>query len=153
VENAMKSKLLITAALGALVLSAPVAFGQTESSSTSTTTADNPRAVAVSPHAVTNNTVATHSGVGFNQPSQWGRANSVYVQHEIEKAKADGKDVSAAQTQYNMAMNALNNGLNKEAAQHFDNALRAVGVQPNTQGQNPGEPMGSHAPMPGQTKP
>ena len=89
----------------------------------------------------------------MNSPSQHGRANAIFVQHEITKARSQGKDVTAAEGQYTMGMAALNRGLNKEAAQHFDTALRAVGVEPKAQGQNPGETMPGHASMPGETKP
>jgi hypothetical protein len=75
------------------------------------------------------------------------------VEHEIMKAKADGKDVTVAEAQRRMGMTALNNGLNKEAAQHFDTALRSLGIAPKAQGQNPGEPLPGHASMPDQTKP
>src|SRR5579884_1754997 len=51
-------------------------------------------------HAVTNNTLATHGGTGFNNPSQWGRANAEYVQHEIARARSEGKDVRMAENQY-----------------------------------------------------
>jgi hypothetical protein len=58
-----------------------------------------------------------------------------------------------AENQYRVGLSALNNGLNKEAAEHFDRALRAVGVQPKVQGQNPGEPVAGHEAMPGNTRP
>jgi hypothetical protein len=142
--------LLAVAGMGALLLLPQAGFSQT---TTYSSESNNPRAAEVNPHEVTNNSMPTGSGTGFNNPSQWGRANAEYVQHEIAKAKADGKDVNLAENQYRLGLNDLNNGLNKEAAQHFDSALRAVGVQPNAQGQNPGEPIPGHAAVPGSTHP
>jgi hypothetical protein len=147
----MKGRYLLAAAgIGALLLLPQAGFSQTTTYSTET---NNPRATEVNPHDVTNNSMATNSGSGFNTPSQWGRANATYVKHEIAKAKANGQDTTVAQNQYRLGLNMLNNGMNKEAAQHFDNALRAVGVQPKAQGQNPGEPIPGHQPMPGSTNP
>ena len=147
----MKSNLLIAAGVGILFLLPQASFGQTESSSPADVTSSH--SDVVNPHAVMNNSLATGGGAGMNSPSQWGRANAVYVEHEIQKAKANGKDVTVAETQRRMGMTALNNGLNKEAAQHFDTALRSIGIEPKAQGQNPGEPEGGHSAMPGQTKP
>jgi hypothetical protein len=152
----MKTGLFLSAAVGALLLSTPTAFGETYTTTTTTTysaSAYNPRAVPLNPYAITNNTLITGPGVGLMNPDQWGRANAVYVEHEIEKAQADGRDVSIADAQFGLAMNELDHGLNKEAAQHFDNALRAVGVEPNTPDQNAGEPIRPHFSMPGETKP
>jgi hypothetical protein len=140
--------LVLVAAVGVLLVLPQAALSQTEGSSTTTTETNNPRAVPVNPHDVTNNTVPTEAGSGFNTPSQWGRANAVYVNHEIEKARANGKDVTVAQAQYKMGMTDLNKGMNREAAQHFDSALESVGVQPKAQGQNPGEPMPGHGTVP-----
>ncbi len=125
----MKARIALSTAVGALFLLAPIAFGGLYTATTSTThsaSAYNPRAVPFNPHALTNNTLITGPGVGLMNPDQWGRANAVYVEHEIEKAQADGRDVSVADAQFGLAMNELDHGLNKEAAQHFDNALRAV---------------------------
>jgi len=146
--NAMKKNLLAAAGFGALLILPQVGFSQTSTYSSSAS-----RTTEANPHAVTNNTLATHGGTGFNNPSQWGRANAEYVQHEIARAKSEGKDVRMAENQYRVGLNALNNGLNKEAAEHFDSALRAVGVQPKVQGQNPGEPAAGHEAMPGNTQP
>jgi hypothetical protein len=66
---------------------AQLGFSQTSTYSSSTS-----RTTEANPHAVTNNTLATHGGTGFNNPSQWGRANAEYVQHEIARAKSEGKD-------------------------------------------------------------
>ncbi len=146
----MKRNFLIAAAgIGAMLLLPAVGFSQsaTYSSSSETTRAE------ANPHAMTNNTLPTHGGEGMNNPSQYGRANADYVRHEIAKAKADGKNVTMAENQYRSGMNALNNGLNKEAAQHFDSALRSVGVEPKTQGQNPGEALPGHPAMPDSTHP
>jgi hypothetical protein len=148
----MKPRYLLAAAgIGACLLLPQAGFSQSTTSSSTAT--NNPRAAEVNPHDVTNNSMPTNSGAGFNNPSQWGRANAVYVQHEIAKAKANGRDVSVAENQYRLGLNMLNNGMNKEAAQHFDSALRAAGVQPQAQGQNPGEPIRGHQQMPGNTNP
>jgi hypothetical protein len=145
----MKSYAILAAAVGTSLFLIQPAFSQMTASSNPQDT----RGTATNPHAVVNNTVPTNAGAGTSNASQWGRANSVYTEHEIEKAKADGKDVTVAQAQYRMGMKALNTGLNKEAAQHFDQALRSVGVEPKAQGQNPGESLPGHAAMPGDTHP
>ncbi|GEM_PF-6591786 len=151
----MKPGFVVSALAGALLLSAPIAMGGVYTIPTmiGQNSASSPRPASGNPHAITNNTLITGPGVGFMNPDQWARANAVYVEHEIEKAKAKGRDVSVADAQFGLAMNELNHGLNRESAQHFDNALMALGVQPNTQGQNAGEPMKPHFPMPGETKP
>ncbi|SRR5579871_1483958 len=152
----MRLRILLSAAIVVLLLSAP-AFGQTRiySTSTANTSSDtyNARAIPVNPHSITNNSLPTGPGIGFDNPSQWGRANAVFVLHEIAKARADGRNVRVAEAQYGLAMNELNHGLNKEAAQHFDSALRTIGIQPNVQGENAGEPLRPHLPMPGAAKP
>jgi hypothetical protein len=147
----MKRNFLVAAAgVGALLLLPQIGFSQ---SATYSSTSETSRATESNPHAMTNNTLATHGGEGMNNPSQYGRANADYVRHEIAKAKADGKNVTMAENQYRSGLNALNNGLNKEAAQHFDTALRSVGVEPKVQGQNPGESLPGHPALPGSTHP
>jgi hypothetical protein len=141
----MKLYVLVGAAVSALLLPR-AALCQTESYPSQ---ANDTRTQSANPHAVVNNSLPTDSGSGMNNPSQHGRANAVFVEHEITKARAKGKDVTGAEGQYKMGMAALNRGLNKEAAQHFDTALRAVGVEPKAQGYNPGETTHGHAAVPG----
>jgi hypothetical protein len=145
----MRSKLFVAAGIGLLFLLPNAAFSQSENAPDM-----NPsRAAAANPHDVTNNSIPTNAGAGMNNPTQWGRANAVYVEHEIAKAKADGKNITVAEAQHRMGMNALNNGMDDEAAQHFDAALRSIGVAPKAQGQNSGETTPGHAAMPGDTHP
>ncbi len=145
----MNKYTIIAAAAGALMLMRQTGLAQTQTYSSTT----NPRPSVTDSHGPVNNSISIGPGVGMNNPSQWGRANAAYVRREIAKAKADGKDVAAAQIQYAMGMKNLNNGMNKEAAQHFDSALRAVGVEPKAQGQNPGESTAGHMAMPGAAHP
>jgi hypothetical protein len=145
----MKFYIIAGVAIGALLLPG-FGFCQAENPPSS---ANDTRTQSANPHAVVNNSLPTNGGAGMNNPSQHGRANAIFVKHEIAKARAEGKDVTGAEGQYKMGMAALNRGLNKEAAQHFDTALRAVGVEPKAQGQNPGETMSGHTSMPGETKP
>lgn len=128
----MKTYVLLATAVGASLLLAQTSFSQTTSYSSTTT--EDARGTTSNPHAIVNNSLPTGAGVGTSNPSQWGRANAVYTEHEIAKAKADGKDVTGAQTQYRMGLTALNNGLNKEAAQHFDEALRWSEFSPKHRG-------------------
>jgi len=72
-----------------------------------------------------------------------------YVHKKIADAQAQGKDVSAARMQEKMGTAALKKGMNDEAAQHFETALRSIGEMPNTPGQNPGEAGSEHRAMPG----
>jgi len=84
----------------------------------------------------------------MNPTSHEGNVKAAYVDQQIAMAKARGQDTSAAETQEIMGQADLRRGLNNEAAQHFDNALRAVGVMPAWPGHNSGEATSFHAPMP-----
>jgi hypothetical protein len=75
--------------------------------------------------------------------------NGDYVHKKIADAEAKGMDVSAARMQENMGNAALKKGMNKEAAQHFETALRSIGEMPNVPGQNAGEANSPHKAMPG----
>jgi hypothetical protein len=85
---------------------------------------------------------------------------AAYVNQKIAEAKAQGKDVTAAQMQARMGQAALSKGLQSEADQHFDIALRSVGATPNEpatgsgEAQAPsGEAPGSAMPAPGSAMP
>jgi hypothetical protein len=75
--------------------------------------------------------------------------NADYVHKKIADAQAKGKDVSAARMQENMGNAALKKGMNDEAAQHFETAMRSIGEMPNAPGENSGEASSPHKPMPG----
>lgn len=75
--------------------------------------------------------------------------NADYVRRKIEDAQAKGKDVSAARMQEKMGDAALKKGMNDEAAQHFETALRSIGEMPNSSGSNAGEANTPHGSMPG----
>jgi hypothetical protein len=112
----------------------------TQTTTTTTTTAPvvNPNDPAQFPPA----------GVGMNPDSHEGKVKAAYVDQQIALAKARGEDTSAAETQEVMGQAALMHGLDTEAAQHFDAALRAVGVMPSWPEHNSGEAGSLHAPMP-----
>jgi hypothetical protein len=59
--------------------------------------------------------------------------------------------VTAAVSQEKMGRAALHQGLSKEADQHFDTALRALGVMPNAPENAVGESSSPHAAMPGRS--
>jgi hypothetical protein len=101
-------------------------------------------------------TTTTLSGVNPNDPVQFpphqgsheGAVSAAYVDQQIAMAKSRGQDTSAAESQEVMGQTALRNGLDDEAAQHFDNALRSIGVMPSWPGHNPGEAGSYHPSMP-----
>ncbi len=72
-----------------------------------------------------------------------------YVAKKITEAQGQGKDVTAAKAQQAMGEAALKKGMNDEAAQHFDTALRSIGVMPNAPGETAGEANSGHQAMPG----
>jgi hypothetical protein len=81
---------------------------------------------------------------------------AAYVNQKIAEARAQGKDVTAAQMQARMGQAALSKGLQSEADQHFDIALRSVGA--NESGTSSGEAQapngpGSAMPAPGSAMP
>jgi hypothetical protein len=75
--------------------------------------------------------------------------NAYYVHKKIDQAQAEGRDVGAAKMQEKMGDAALRKGMNNEAAQHFETALRSIGEMPNAPGENPGETGSPHHAMPG----
>ncbi len=83
---------------------------------------------------------------GSSQPD---RMSADYVAKKIAEAQAQGKDVNTAKVQQTMGNAALKNGMNDEAEQHFDTALRSIGVIPNEPGQNASEGNSGPQAMPG----
>jgi hypothetical protein len=75
---------------------------------------------------------------GPGPDSHGGKLTAAFVDQKIAEAKAQGRDTSAAETQEVMGQADLRKGMNDEAAQHFDAALRSVGVAPNSPGQDSG---------------
>lgn len=135
-------KLLNSVAIGAIamtILASPVAWSQTEviapvSSTTTTTTTTN----APAPYVVNPNDPVQFppGGVGMGNASHEGGVKAAFVDQQIAAARAQGRDVSAAQTQEIQGQADLKKGLNSEASEHFDAALRSIGVLanlPNTQ--------------------
>ena len=88
------------------------------------------------------------ASVGMAPDSHEGKVKAAYVDQQIAAAKTRGQDTSAAETQEIMGQSALMRGLNTEAAQHFDAALRSVGVMPSQPQRNSGEAGSYHSPMP-----
>jgi len=134
-------KLLNCVAVGAIaitIFASPVAWGQTEIitpvNSTTTTTITN----APAPYVVNPNDPVQFppGGVGMGNASHEGGVKAAFVDQQIAAARAQGRDVSAAQTQEIQGQADLKKGLNSEASEHFDAALRSIGVLsnlPNTQ--------------------
>jgi hypothetical protein len=81
--------------------------------------------------------------------SQSDKMSADYVATKIGEAQAQGMDVSAAKAQQAMGEAALKKGMNNEAAQHFETALRSIGVMPNAPGETAGEATSGHHKMPG----
>jgi hypothetical protein len=108
---------------------AAVVWSQTTTTTTTTTTI----APAVNP----NDPVQFPPG-GPGPDSHGGKLSAAFVDQKIAEAKAQGYDTSAAETQEVMGQADLRKGMNDEAAQHFDAALRSVGVPPNSPGQDSG---------------
>ena len=82
--------------------------------------------------------------------SHEGAVKGAYVDLKIAEAKEQGRDTSAAISQSLMGRAALAKGQSDAAAQHFDAALRSVGVMPNWPGKNvgAGEMYSEHAAIP-----
>ena len=85
---------------------------------------------------------------GPGTDSHEGKTKAAFVDQKIAEAKAQGQDTSVAETQEVMGQADLRKGMNDEAAQHFDAALRAVGVTPSKPEKNSGEAGSLHHPMP-----
>jgi hypothetical protein len=88
------------------------------------------------------------ANVGMAPDSHEGKVKAAYVDQQIALAKARGQDTSVAETQEIIGQSDLQRGLNTEADQHLDNALRALGIMPNHPQQSLGETDEPHAPMP-----
>ncbi len=88
------------------------------------------------------------AGNGMNPDSHEGKVKAAFVDQQIAQAKARGMDTSAAENQEVMGQAALMHGMDVEAAQHFDAALRSVGIEPAWPEHNPGEASSIHHPMP-----
>jgi hypothetical protein len=117
-----------------LGLTAPLAFGQTTvitspDGSTSTTTTTVTTSSTVNPNSPLQ---FPPGGSGNNVTSHSENYKAAFLDRKIAEAKANGMDTSPAETQEVMGQAALRQGLNAEADQHFDAALRSIGVQPNS---------------------
>jgi len=119
----------------AIMLTTPLAWGQTivtapdgsAITTTTTTTTTNGPAFIVNPDDPVQ---FPAGGVGMSNASHEGAVKAAFVDQKIAQARAQGRDVSAAETQEIMGQADLKRGLNDEAGQHFDAALRSVGVMP-----------------------
>jgi hypothetical protein len=121
----------------AIMFSTALAWGQTivvtaPDASTTTTTTTTTMSDASPPYVVNPNDPVQfpNGGVGMANPSHEGAVKAAFVDKKIAEARAQGVDVSAAETQEIMGQADLRKGLNDEAGQHFDAALRSVGVSP-----------------------
>lgn len=120
----------------ALILAASTARAQTvvtepgtsTTITTTTTTATNPPPFVVNPDDPVQ---FPNQGVGMSNPSHEGAVKAAIVDQQIAAARAQGKDVSAAESQEILGQADLKRGLNNEASEHFDAALRSIGVLAN----------------------
>jgi hypothetical protein len=119
------------------------AWCQSAETTTTTTTTTTVPGVPVNP----NDPVQFPPG-GPGPDSHEGNMKAAFVDQKIAEAKAQGQDTSAAETQEVMGQADLRKGMNDEAAQHFDAALRSVGVMPSAPGKDSGEAGSLHHPMP-----
>jgi hypothetical protein len=85
---------------------------------------------------------------GFSADQRQGAFKAEYVDQQIALAKARGINTDPAIAQEIQGRADLKKGLNEEAAQHFDAALRSLGVMPSQPEHNPGEVGVYHNPMP-----
>jgi hypothetical protein len=92
---------------------------------------------------------------GAGMEHLWGGPDANFVAHKIAQARAQGytQEAAAAETQERMGVAELQNGMNREAADHFDAALLALGLVPNAQGQLSGEVGPRHPHVPGTNPP
>jgi hypothetical protein len=109
---------------------AAVVWSQTTTTTTTTVTTIAP--------VVNPNDPVQFPPAGPGPDSHGGKLTAAFVDQKIAEAKAQGRDTSAAETQEVMGQADLRKGMNDEAAQHFDAALRSVGVAPNSPGQDSG---------------
>jgi hypothetical protein len=116
-----------------IAFASPLAWGQSvvvapdayTSSTTTTTTTTNESAA---PYVVNPNDPVQFpaGGVANNTTSPQGAAKAAYVDRKIAQARAQGRDVSAAETQEIMGQSDLRRGMNEQASQHFDAALSSI---------------------------
>jgi hypothetical protein len=116
----------------AIMFSTALAWGQTivvsepdALTTTTTTTTNAPPPYIVNP----NDPVQFPPGGGpSGASSHEGDVKAAYVDQKIAQARAQGHDVSAAETQEIMGQADLRMGLNHEAGEHFDAALSSIGA-------------------------
>jgi len=130
------------AATPALALAQTTVYAPATSRTTTTTVTNGP---TVNPNSPVQFPPAN---VGMGADSHEGKVKAAYVDQQIALAKARGQNTSAAETQEIQGQSDLTRGLNTEAAQHFDAALRSIGVMPSHPHEDSGEAGAPHAPMP-----
>jgi len=117
----------------AIMFSTALAWGQTivvsepdaSTTTTTTTTTNAPPPYVVNP----NDPVQFPPGGGASGASSpEGDVKAAFVDRKIAEARAQGQDVSAAETQEIMGQPDLRRGLNHEAGEHFYAALSSIGV-------------------------
>jgi hypothetical protein len=140
----------------ALVIAAPMAWGQmTEPGMTSGSMAIAPAATSPTVPAEKVAPSPPNSAVSAAKPDATigSSASDIYTKNYVNKKIADarfrGQDVRAAKAQEAMGEAALKRGMNAEAAQHFETALRSIGVMPNSAGNDAGESSSGHRVLPG----
>ena len=126
----------------ALGLAQTTVYAPATSRTTTTTTTSGP---PVNPNSPVQFPPAN---MGMAPDSHEGKVKAAYVDQQIALAKARGQDTSAAETQEIQGQSDLSRGLNTEAAQHFDAALRSIGVMPSHPQQDSGEAGSIHSSMP-----
>ena len=132
-----------------LALTPATGFSQTTEVYTPSVTTTRTTTTVTNAPVVNPNDPAQFPPAGSGNPdSHQGKVNAAYVDQQIALAKERGMDTSAAENQEIMGQADLMHGLNDEAAQHFDAALRSVGIMPSWPGHNPGEAESIHHPMP-----
>lgn len=139
-----------------LGIAVPSAWGQATEPAASGVTAVVPAATSPTVPAEKAAPGAPGSKLGANTSVDAAAGNSEadkmsadYVGKKIAAAQEQGKDVTAAKAQQAMGEAALKKGMTNEAAQHFETALRSIGVMPNAPGETAGEADSGHQAMPG----
>jgi hypothetical protein len=115
--------LAVTPALG---LAQTTVYAPATSRTTTTTVTNGP---AVNPNSPVQFPAAN---VGMAPDSHQGKIKAAYVDQQIALAKSRGQNTSAAETQEIQGQSDLRRGLNAEAGQHFDAALRSIGAEPHS---------------------